>query len=112
MLPYPYPASISQRRPEAKKLPLFLWYNFNDFMEKARCTKYCDVLISFQEVVNLQSFQSGVSDVKLANVQNISSLVIFFILSMFFLTLWKKNLLHNFIVFLTVSHELKRLRSF
>ena len=39
----------------------FLWHNFNDFMEKEPCTKFCGVLIhSSHEVMKLQSFESSV----------------------------------------------------
>ena len=41
---------------------------------KGPCTKFCGILISSHEVVKLQSFESGVSDVIPANVQNISAL--------------------------------------
>ena len=40
-------------------------------MEKEPCTKFCGILISSHKVMKLQSFESGVSDVTLANVQNI-----------------------------------------
>ena len=43
-------------------------------MEKELCTKFCSVLISSHEAMNLQSFESGVSDVIPANVQNNSVL--------------------------------------
>ena len=45
-------------------------------MEKELCTKFCGVLIVFHEVMELQSFESGVSDVMPANVQGISALVL------------------------------------
>ena len=63
--------------PSAKNSPLFLWHNFNDFMEKEPCTKFCGVLISSHEVLKLQNFESGGIDVIPANIQNISSLVFF-----------------------------------
>ena len=31
----------------------FLCYNFNDFMEKEPCTKFCGVVISSHEVIKL-----------------------------------------------------------
>ena len=62
---------------EVKNSPLFLWHNFNDFMVKEPCTKFCRVLIISHEVMKLQSFESGVSDVTPANLQNISALVFF-----------------------------------
>ena len=43
-------------------------------MEKELCTKFCGALISSYEVMKLQSFESGVSEVITANVQNISPL--------------------------------------
>ena len=47
---------------------LTLLVNFNDFMEKEPCSKFCGILISSHEVMKLQSFESGVSDVIPANV--------------------------------------------
>ena len=71
---------------------LFLWHEFNDFMEKEPCTKFCGVLIrSSHEVMKLQSFESGVIDVIPANVQNI---------------------FHGFMPVLTISHVLMKLQSF
>ena len=49
---------------------LFLWHNFNGFMEKGLFTKFCGVFISSHEVIKLQIFESGVGDVILANIQN------------------------------------------
>ena len=97
-------------KPEAKSSPLFLWHNFNDFMEKEPCTKFCGVLTSSHEVMKLQSFESSMSDIILANVQHISfhPAGFFYILSL----LWKKNMLHSFKVVLTISHELMKLWSF
>ena len=46
-------------------------------MENKPCTKFYGVLISSHEVIKLQIFDSGINDVILANVQNISSLVFF-----------------------------------
>ena len=40
-------------------------------MEKEPCTKFCGILISSHKEMKLQSFESGVSDVTPANVQNI-----------------------------------------
>ena len=71
---------------------LFLWHNFNDFMEKEPCTKLCGVLIhSSHELMKLQSFESDVIDVIPGNVQNI---------------------FHRFMTVLTISHELMKLQSF
>ena len=53
---------------EAKKSPLFLCHNFNDFMEKEPCTKFCGVVISSHEVMKLQSSESGVSDIIPPNI--------------------------------------------
>ena len=44
-------------------------------MEKEPCTKFCGILISSHKVMKLQSFESGVSDVTPANVQNISGVL-------------------------------------
>ena len=68
-------------------------------MEKEPCTKFCGVLISSREVMKLQSFESGVSDVITANVQNISPLFNFM----------KRKLLHSCMVVLTISPELMKL---
>ena len=57
-------------------------------MEKEPCTKFCGVLFRFHEVIKLQSFEFGLSDVITANVQNISPLVFF----AFFVGLLRKNL--------------------
>ena len=46
-------------------------------MQEKTCTKCCGVLISFHEVMKLQSLEFGLSDVIPANIQNISSLVFF-----------------------------------
>ena len=35
---------------------------FINFLKKETCTKFCGVLISFNEVMKLQSFEFGVSD--------------------------------------------------
>ena len=43
-------------------------------MEKKPCAKFCGLLISFHKVMKSQSFESDVSDVVPANVQNFSSL--------------------------------------
>ena len=71
----------SLRGLEAKNSSLFLWHNFKDFMNK--------VFWCSHEIMKLQSFESGVSDVILTNAQNISSLVFF---AYFLLILWKRNL--------------------
>ena len=44
-------------------------------MKKEPCAKFCAILISSQEVMKLQSFESGLSDFVSANVQNIPALV-------------------------------------
>ena len=60
------------RGTEAENSPLFLWHNFIDFMEKELCTKF-DILISSHEVIKFKNFESGMSDVITANIQNNSS---------------------------------------
>ena len=50
---------IFSRGPEAKKSPLFSWHNFNDFMEKEPCTKFCGVLISSHECYEVAKFSTG-----------------------------------------------------
>ena len=44
-------------------------------MEKEPCTKFCGNLISFHEVIRLQSFEFDVSDITPANLQNILPLL-------------------------------------
>ena len=39
------------RGPEAKNSPLFLWLNFNDFIEREPCTKFRDALIRSRKVM-------------------------------------------------------------
>ena len=58
-----------------KNSPQLLWHNFNDFMEKVLCTKFCDVLVSSEEVMKLQNVESVMNDIIPANVQNNLSLV-------------------------------------
>ena len=70
-------------------------------MEKEPCL----VLVTFYEVIKLQSFEFSVGDAIPANVQNISPLI-------FSLVLWRKNYLQRFTVFLTIFHELLKLISF
>ena len=60
-----------------KNSPRFLWHNFNDFMEKEPCANFCGALISSHKVMGLQRFESSMSDIISAYVQNISSLVFF-----------------------------------
>ena len=78
-------------------------------MVKEPCAKFCRVLIISHEVMKLQSFESGVSDVTPANLQNISALVFFAHFCEFH---EKKIFLHSFVVVLTISCELTKLRSF
>ena len=82
------------------------WFNY--FMEKEPCTKFCGVLISSHEVMKLQSFESTVSDAISANVQYILPLVSFTYICYFY----EKNFFTQFMVFLTISHELMKLLSF
>ena len=63
--------------PDAKNSPLCLRHNFNDLIEKEIGTEFRDVLISSHEVMKLQNFESDVSDVIIANVQNNGALVFF-----------------------------------
>ena len=75
-------------------------------MEKELCAKFCGILISSREVTKLQSFELGVSDVIPANVKNNSSRVSFAYFCYNCQFYGKKNLLHSFMVVLTVSHKL------
>ena len=68
---------LYQRGMEAKNSPFFLWHHFNEVVEKQPCTKFFRVSISSHKVLKLQSFETGVSDVILVNVQNISALAFF-----------------------------------
>ena len=56
-------------------MPLLLLHVFVSFMEKEPRTNICGVFVSFHEVMKLQSFEFGMSDVIAANTQNISPLV-------------------------------------
>ena len=99
--------SVYWKEPRAKKSQSYKVY---------KVTKFCAVLISSQEVMKLQSFQSGVSDLTPANVKKkilpwffslipwISSLI-FIPNSWFLLILRKNNLLHSLLVVLTISHK-------
>ena len=69
-------------------------------MEKESCTNFCGALISSQEIMKLQNFESDVSDVIPANVQNISSLTF---------TQFYRCFDHHV---LTIAHELIKLQSF
>ena len=46
-------------------------------MDKEPCTTFCGALISSHEVIRLQGFESSLTDVIPANVQNISALSFF-----------------------------------
>ena len=50
---------------------------FCQFYGERALHKVCSVLVRFNEVIKLQSFEFSVSDVIPANVQNISPLVFF-----------------------------------
>ena len=58
-------------------------------------------MISFHEVMKLQSLEFGLSDVIPANIQNISSLVFF--------SFMEKKLSTKFYGALTISHEIMKL---
>ena len=98
---------FNSKEHETKNYSLFLWHNFNEFMEKDRCTKFCGVLISSHEVINLQSSEFVVRDFINVNVQNISLLVFF----AYFFNFTEKKPFAQFLVVLTISHELMKLRS-
>ena len=49
----------------------------DDFTEKESCAKFWSLLISSHEIMKLQKFEYWVSNVRPANVQNISLLVSF-----------------------------------
>ena len=72
-----------------KSSVLFLSHNFNYFMEKELCAKFCRVLMSSHKVMKLKSFESGVCDVISVSPG---------FLCTFLLILWKKNFLHSFMV--------------
>ena len=48
---------LAERGAEAKASHLFLRHIFVNFMEKEPCTEFCGVLIRFQDVIKLQSFE-------------------------------------------------------
>ena len=65
------------RGPDAKSSSLVLRHNLNYFIQKGPCTKFCGVLISSHDAMTLKNFEWSVTDVILANVKYISSLVFF-----------------------------------
>ena len=75
-------------------------------MEKEPCTRFCSVLVRFDEVIKLQSFEFSVSDIIPANVQNISPLV--FYRSSYRRCSVKKGVFRNFAKF-TGKHLCQRL---
>ena len=72
-----YVAFVFKRDLEPKLHPCFLWNNFDDFTEREPCAKFWSLLISSHEIMKLQKFEYWVSNVRPANVQNISLLVSF-----------------------------------
>ena len=58
--------------------PLFLWHIFINFTENAPFKNFCGVLISFNEVLKLQSFEFDASDIKPANALIVSFYIINF----------------------------------
>ena len=75
-------------------------------MEKEPGTKICGVLISFHEVMNLQSFELDV-------VTSYSRIYeTFGFLSIFLLILYRENLLQSFLVLLTFFDGPMKLRRF
>ena len=87
-----------------KSSSLSLWHIFVSFMEKESYTKFCNVLVRFNKVIKLQSFEFSVSDVIPANLRNISPLFSLY----FVFVLWRKSILVSFMVFLTILHELMK----
>ena len=79
--------------------PCFHGIFFKNFMEEEPCTKFYGVLISFHEVMKLQSFEFGVCDVKTYSLYTL-------------LILQRKNLLQTSMAFSTTFHELTKIRSF
>ena len=75
-------------------------------MEKEPCTRFCSVLVRFDEVIKLQSFEFSISDIIPANVQNISALV--FYGSSYRRCSVKKGVFRNFAKF-TGKHLCQRL---
>ena len=59
-------------------------------MEKGPCTKFCDVLISFQEVVRLKSFKLDTNDVIQTNVEKHFTPALF-LFPRFFVNFMKKE---------------------
>ena len=75
------------------------------FFKVYRERKVDSALISFHEVINVQSFD--VCDVTPAGVHNISPCFV----NVFLLILRRTKLLHSFKVSLTIFHQLMKLRS-
>ena len=76
-------------------------------MGKEPYTKFCGVLIRFQEVVKLQSFKFS----EMTLYHECTKHFIHGFLCIFLLDLWRKNL-QRFMMFLSIFHELMNLRSF
>ena len=74
-----------------------------NFTEKEPFTKFEGVLISFHEVIKLQSFEFRVGNVIPENDQKTSHLTFLYI---FFLILCRENLLQSVTIFFTIFHEL------
>ena len=62
-----YLAIYLSRGPAAKSSVLLLWHIFVSFMENKSGKNVCGVLVSFHEVIKLQSFEFSVIDVIPAN---------------------------------------------
>ena len=87
-----------------KVIPGFVAY-FR-FIEKEPCINFCGVLISPCKVIKFWIRREW---------RHTSECIKYFIpglLCIFLLILWKKNLLHSFMVVLTVSHKLMKSQSF
>ena len=85
--------------------PVFMAFLFFfNLMEEEFCTKFYGVLISFHEVIKLQSFEFGVTDVIPANVKKMFTPGFLCI----FLLLAKENVLWSFWWFFRKIIKLRR----
>ena len=83
-----------------------LLHNFNDYKEKNLSTKLCDVLISSHKVTKFWIWREW------HHTREHTKHFMTTYPCIFLLILWKRNLLHTFMVILTIIHELMKLKSF
>ena len=76
-------------------------------MEKRPCTNVCGVLVSFHEVMKLQSFFW-----KWHHTHEYTTHFTTGFLCIFLLILWRRNLHQSLMVFLTIFHKFMKLQNF